>query len=153
MQPEILVSLTSLIGVGLGGALSYLAQLTTQRHTHRREAALQARELAERRRAERLDVLRQFIEATQQAERAAGDKDDSAAWRTAAEEAMDRVWVYERMIFLLFGAALGDRAHAYARALNRALDRTVTEASRWDFVEPLREPKVAFLAAAHEELG
>ena len=65
MQPETLVSLTSLIGVGLGGALSYLAQLTTQRHTHRREATLQSRELEERRRAERLDTLRQFIDATQ----------------------------------------------------------------------------------------
>jgi len=139
--------------VGLGGALSYLAQHTTQRHTHRQEAALQGRELAERRRAERLEVLRQFIEATQRAERAAGDKADSAAWRATAEEAMDGVWVHERMIFLLFGAALYNPAHAYARALNQAQERTITDTSRWDFIEPLREPKVAFLAAAHAELG
>lgn len=149
MQPEILVSVTSLIGVGLGGALSYFAQLTTQRQTHR----LQSRELAERRRVERLEVLRLFIEATQRAERAAGDKEDSAAWRAGADEAMDQVWVHERMIFLLFGAGLYDPAHTYARALNQAQDRTITDTSRWDFIEPLREPKVAFLAAAHAELG
>lgn len=156
MRPEMLVSITSLIGVALGGALSYLAQLTTQRHVSRHETNRQARELAERRRAERLEVLQQFIQATQQAERAAGEKEESSEWWATSEDAMDRLWVQGRMIYLLFGPSLYEPAHAYARALNQAMNREIDPdraTSRWAFIELIDEPKVTFLAAAHTELG
>jgi hypothetical protein len=50
----------SLIGVVLGGgmSMSYLAQLTTVRQAARTEDKRQAGQLAEARRAERLDVRR-----------------------------------------------------------------------------------------------
>ncbi|GAA2082378.1 hypothetical protein [Actinomadura alba] len=148
--------MTSLVGVGVGGALSYLAQLTTQWHVSRHESNRQAKELAERRRTERLEVLRQFIEATQEAERAAGEKEDSSEWWATSENAMDRLWVQGRMIYLLFGPSLYEPAHAYSWALNQAMNREIEPdgaTSRWAFIELIDEPKVAFLAAAHTELG
>jgi hypothetical protein len=156
MRPEIVVSITSLVGVGLGGVLSHLAQHTTQRHVSRHESDRQAKELAERRRTERLDVLQQFIEASQEAERAAGEKEESSEWWATSEDAMDRLWVQGRMIYLLFGPSLYGPAHAYARALNEAMNREIdpqSTTSRWAFIELIDEPKVAFLAAAHTALG
>ncbi|MBC6462552.1 hypothetical protein [Actinomadura sp. HBU206391] len=142
--------------LGKSGSLSYLAQLTTQRQVSRNEANRHAKELAERRRAERLEVLQEFIQATQQAERAAGEKEDSSEWWAASEDAMDRLWVQGRMIYLLFGPSLYEPAHAYARALNQAMNREMDPdgaASRWAFIEVVDGPKIAFLAAAHTELG
>jgi hypothetical protein len=153
MRPEILVSVTSLAGVGLGGGLSYLGQLTTQRHASRHEAARQARDLAEKRRAERLDVLQRFIEATQVAEHAAGEKEETTEWWAASEDAMDRVWMYAEMIYLLFGPSLHAHAHEFARTLNETMNRDIDPDSRWAFVETLQQPRLTFLAAAHAELG
>ncbi|MGW3201124.1 hypothetical protein ACWDBD_42555 [Streptomyces sp. NPDC001118] len=73
MQAQIWASMASLTGVGLGGGLSYLAQLTTQRQALRNEDKRQAKELAEARRAEQLQLLREFVETTQRAERTTED--------------------------------------------------------------------------------
>ncbi|WP_433469502.1 hypothetical protein [Spirillospora sp. CA-128828] len=146
------MSVTSLIGVGLGGGLSYLGQFTAQRQAVRH----QANELADRRRTERLAVLREFIEAVQRAERTAGEKEDTDAWWARSEDAMDAVWIRRSMIKLMFGPSLGDLAQENARALNAAMNRDFDQddaTARWAFTEQLEGPRNAFLRAARAELG
>src|SRR3954462_8575197 len=100
MQAQVWVSVASMIGVVLGGGLSYLTQLTTQRQANRNEDLRQNKGLAGARRAEQLALLRQFIEISQRAERLAEDRDGSSEWKTAAKNVMDDLWACERVIHI-----------------------------------------------------
>jgi hypothetical protein len=150
MQAQVWASIASLIGVGLGGGLSYLAQLTTQRQALRNEDKRQARELAEARRAEQLRLLREFVETAQRAERAAEDRDSTPEWLVGAKDVMDGLWIQERMIHVLFSSGFHQRARAYVKALNDVLWEETADVSIWDHLRP---PKIAFLNAAHRELA
>ena len=150
MQAQVWASIASLIGVGLGGGLSYLAQLTTQRQAIRTEDRRQAKELAEARRAEQLQLLREFVETAQQAERTAEDRSTTPEWFARAKDVMDTLWIHERMIHMLFGSDLHQRARAYVKALNDVLWEESADVSMG---EHLRTPKIAFLNAAHTELA
>ena len=150
MQTQVWISVVSLVGVVLGGGLSYLAQSSAQRRADRSDQRRQANERAEVRRVERLELLRQFIRVAQQAERAAEDRDDTPAWKTSALDILDELWVCERMIHVLFVSPLHDLARAYVRALDHVIWQEPAEGSLWDY---LREPKVAFLGAARDELN
>ncbi|WP_416959394.1 hypothetical protein [Streptomyces sp. Agncl-13] len=104
----------SSIGVVLGGRISYLAQLTTTRQAARTEDKRQAVQLAEARRAERLQVLQEFIQLTQQGTRLAEERYEAPEWSSgrtpewlAAERALiESLWVCERMILVLIGPQL-----------------------------------------------
>jgi hypothetical protein len=151
MQAQVWGPVVSLIGVALGSSVSYLAQLTTQRQTHRSEDKRQARELAEIRRTEQLDLLRQFIQIAQRAERTAEDRHNSPAWHAAAKDVLDDLWINERMFHVLFGRTdLQARARAYVKALNDVIWHNPPDGSMYEY---LRGPKIAFLDAAHAELG
>lgn len=151
MQTQVWVSVVSLTGVLLGSAVSYLAQLTTQRQAHRSEDKRQARELAETRRTEQLDLLRQFIQIAQRAERTAEDRDNGPDWHAAAKDVLDDLWIHERMFHVLFGRTdLHAHARAYVKALNHVIWEHPTDESMYKY---LQGPKVAFLDAAHAELG
>ncbi|MER6569012.1 hypothetical protein ABT288_23225 [Streptomyces sp. NPDC001093] len=149
----------SLIGVVLGGAMSYLAQLTTARQAARSEDQRQAAQLAEARRAERLEVVREFIQLTQQgirlAEERYGAPDWSSGctpqWRAAERDLIERLWVCERMILVLIGPELYQLAWDYASAVNHVLWEDLGESeAAWNH---LRAPMNTFLNAAHERLG
>lgn len=150
MQIQVWVSLLSLIGVVLGGGLSYLAQASAQRRSDRSDQRRRADERAEARRVERLELLRQFIRVAQQAERAAEDRDGTPTWKVSALNIVDELWVCERMIQVLFATPLHDLARAYVLALDHVLWQEPQGVSMWDH---LQGPKVAFLAAAREELS
>lgn len=60
--------------------MSYLAQFTTARQAARTEEKRQATQLAEARRAERLDVIREFIQLTQEGIRLAEDRYEAPDW-------------------------------------------------------------------------
>lgn len=150
MQTQVWVSVFSLIGVVLGGGLSYLVQTSVQRRTERSDQRRQATERAEARRLEQLELLRQFIRVAQQAERAAEERDDTPAWKTTALDVVDELWVCERMIHVLFTSSLHDLARAYVRALDDVVWTEPAEGSLWDH---LQGPKVAFLSAARDELS
>jgi hypothetical protein len=150
MQIQVWASILSLIGVVLGGGLSYLAQASVQRRTDRSDQRRQANERAEARRVERLELLRQFIRVAQQAERAAEDRDNTPAWKASALDVVDELWVCERMIHVLFVTPLHDLARAYVRALDHVLWQEPEGVSMWEY---LQGSKVAFLAAAREELS
>lgn len=148
---QVWLAVLSLIGVVLGGGLSYLVQTTVQRRNERSERRRLAAERVEKRREEQLDLLRQFIRVAQQAERAAEDRDDDDdSWKTAALDVVDELWVCERMIHVLFASDLHGLARAYVKALDHVIWQKPGEGTMWDH---LRGPKVAFLDAARDELS
>ncbi|GAA4582427.1 hypothetical protein GCM10023194_17090 [Planotetraspora phitsanulokensis] len=152
MAADVLVSVASLAGVGLGGGLSYLAQITSLRHAGRTEQWRATAQTAEARRAERLEELRRFIQVTQQGERTAEERraTPTPEWLADARDVMDELWVRERMIHVLFGASLHERARAYVVAINDILWEEQADEPIWDH---LQGPKVAFLDAARAELA
>jgi len=150
MPIQVWVSILSLVGVALGGGLSYLVQASVQRRSDRVDQRRQDHERAETRRVERLELLREFIRVGQRAERASEDRDDTSAWKASARDVLDEVWVCERMIHVLFAAPLHALARAYVHALDHVLWQELEGVSMWDY---LQKPKVAFLTAAREELS
>ncbi|MCS7480403.1 hypothetical protein ACFFQW_16760 [Umezawaea endophytica] len=150
MPIQVWVSILSLVGVALGGGLSYLVQASVQRRADRVDQRRQAHERAEARRVERLELLREFIRVAQQAERAAEDRDGTAAGKASALDVLDGLWVCERMIHVLFAPPLHALAREYVRALDHVVWQEPEGVSLWDY---LQKPKVAFLAAAREELS
>ncbi|MEU6546478.1 hypothetical protein [Streptomyces sp. NPDC046859] len=149
----------SLIGVVLGGGMSFLAQLITTRQATRTEDKRQVTQLAEARRVERLEVIREFIQLTQQGIRLAEERYEAPDWSSgrtpewaAAERLLiERLWICERMILVLIGPELYQVAWNYAGAVHHVLweDLGGSEAA-WDH---LRSPMNIFLNAAHEKLG
>ncbi len=139
--------------------MSYLAQFTTARQAARTEDKRQATQLAEARRAERLDLIREFIQLTQQGIRLAEERYEAPDWSsgrtpewlTAERALIERLWISERMILVLIGPELYQLAWDYAGAVNHVLweDLGGAEAA-WDH---LRGPMNIFLNAAHEKLG
>ncbi|MFJ3672141.1 hypothetical protein ACIPSE_37365 [Streptomyces sp. NPDC090106] len=140
-----------LLGVVVGGGLSYVAQVTTGRLTARAEDRRQALQLAEARRAERLALLREFIALTQEGIRLAERRLDHAPapdpdWRGAARDLIDRLWIAERMVQVLFPPGFYTCARAYATAVDEALwNHPGPPETLWDH---LREPQRRFLAEA-----
>jgi hypothetical protein len=127
-----------------------LVQASVQRRTERSEQRRLATERGEARRVEQLELLREFVRVAQRAERAAEDRDTTPSGKAAALDALDELWVCERMIHILFDSSLHDLARAYVKALDHVLWREFDDGSLWDY---LKGPKVAFLAAARGELS
>jgi hypothetical protein len=150
VETQIWVSVVSLAGVLLGGGISYLVQASTQRRADRRERDLRVDERSEARRAEQVELLRQFIRLAQQAESAAENRDDSPEWKTGALGIVDELWVSERLIHVFVTPLLHERARTYVKALDHVLWEEPTDGTLWDF---LQRPKVAFLDAARAELA
>ncbi|WP_410608435.1 hypothetical protein [Amycolatopsis sp. lyj-109] len=150
MQTQVWLAVLSLTGVLLGGGLSYLVQTSVQRRNERSEQRRLAAARAETRREEQLDLLRQFIRVAQEAERAAENRKKTPSRQTTALDALDELWVCERMIHVLFASNLHGLARAYVKALDHVLWQELEDGSLWDH---LRGPKVAFLDAARDELS
>jgi len=148
-----------LAGVVVGGALTYLTQFSTARLTSKNEDRRRADQRAEERRVEQMQLLRDFITIAQEGVRIAEKReiaDDWAAattqeWLAAARDVIDRLFVTERMIQVLFPPDLYECARAYATTVNRVMWREpaaiAANGSLWDV---LQDPQVAFLAAARE---
>lgn len=147
--------MTSLGGVAIGGGLSYLVQHTTQRMTARIERRKQELALTESRRAERLAMVERFVSVGAEAERAAFSRpaqwQDGEDWPSRTKAVMDRFWVAERMIRLLFPISVYEAARAYFLVLNGAVWQGVPEGQ--SVRDLLEEPRLNFLDAAREALG
>jgi hypothetical protein len=142
-------------GVALGGALSFLVQHTTQRSAERAEQQRHRLALSETRRAERLASLERFVEVAAEAERCAFTRPpawtDSDPWNVNTQAVMNRLWVAERMIRLLFPLPVHDAARAYFLDLNRVVWNGLPEGeSVRDYLE---DNRLAFLDAARAALG
>lgn len=125
MAGELVTAVTSLGGVALGGGLSYLVQSNSQRMAARTEQRRQQTALVEARRTERLTHLERFIAVAAEAERTAfgrpSDWDPDGPWPTAAQDVMNRLWVAERMLQVLYPADVYASARAYFERINRAV--------------------------------
>ncbi|MDG4832495.1 hypothetical protein O7627_24765 [Solwaraspora sp. WMMD1047] len=154
MTVEIWTAVTSLGGVAIGGGLSYLVQRTTQRTAVQIEQRKQELALAESRRAERLAMVERFVDVAAEAERCAFTRpaqwQDGDAWPTRAQDVMNRFWVAERMIRLLFPTPVHDAARAYFLLLNGAVWEG--EPNGPAVRDLLEEPRLRFLDAAREAL-
>ena len=114
MVSSIWVTVTSLVGVVVGGALSMFSQRFAERSAARRHAAT----ILEGRRGERLAHLVAFIEIAQQAERLATSvhqhnaAGDIVVERT--EATLDELWVRLRAVQLVCPSEVGDAARTLA---------------------------------------
>ncbi|GIE48799.1 hypothetical protein Ani05nite_23330 [Amorphoplanes nipponensis] len=155
MAADTWTALTSLAGVTLGGGLSFLVQRSTQRTVARTEQRKLEVTRADARRAERLALLERFIGAAAEAERQAFGRppdpfDPEGAWAVAAQAVMDRLWVAERMVRVLFPLPVHDAARVYFLVLNGAVWQGVPagESAR----DLLEGPRLAFLDEARAAL-
>ncbi|MET7833406.1 hypothetical protein [Micromonospora sediminicola] len=154
MSVEVWTAVTSLGGVAIGGGLSYLVQHSTQRTAARAEQRRQELARAESRRAERLALVERFVGVAAEAERCAFTRpdrwSDGEEWPTRTQEVMNRLWVAERMVRLLFPVPVHDAARAYFLLLNGAVWEGVPEAL--SVRDVLEQPRLDFLDAAREAL-
>ncbi|MET7688408.1 hypothetical protein ABZT06_10575 [Streptomyces sp. NPDC005483] len=155
MSGQVWVSLISLGGVALGGVLSYLVQHRTQQSADRAERQRRQLAVSEARRAERLALLERFIEVGAEAERAAfsrpTDHDRTDPWYLTTSDAMNRLWVAERLIRVQFPLPVHEAARAYFLDLNRTVWEGLPEGeSVRDYLEANR---LAFLDAARGAMG
>jgi len=154
MAGDLLTAITSLGGVALGGGLSYLVQNNTQRLTARTEQRKQDVTRAENRRAERLTHLERFVVVAAEAERTAferpADWSPGDAWSNSAQEVMNRLWVAERMLQVLYPDDVHTAARTYFERLNRAVWDGVSDLDH--LYAELDELRGTFLAAARSAL-
>ena len=147
---DLATAIVSLGGVALGGGLSYLVQVNTQRVGALTELRKQAGAKEESRRAERLTHLERFIAVAADAERVAFERPDKwqpgDVWSNAAQETMNRLWVAERMLQVLFPLPVHVAARAYYFRINRAVWDGVTDME--DLYAELDELRDGFLNAA-----
>ncbi|MET9498464.1 hypothetical protein [Streptomyces sp. NPDC006552] len=155
MSGQVWVSLISLGGVVLGGALSYLVQHRTQLSAERAEQQRQQNALSETRRGERLALLERFIEVGAEAERAAfrrpSEWEDTDAWFLTTRDAMNKLWVAERLLRIQFPLPVHDAARAYCLDLNRAVWEGLPDGE--NVRDYLEDNRLAFLDAARAVMG
>jgi hypothetical protein len=140
--------------VAIRGLLSYVVQHATQRAADRTERERQVTALAESRRAERLALVERFVQVAAEAERCAfgrpPDWTDGDAWHLQTQSVMDRLWVAERLVRLLFPPGVHDAARAYFLDLNQVVWHGLPGGS---IREHLEANRLAFLDAARPAIG
>ncbi len=155
MAADLWTSVVSLAGVALGGGLTALAQRATQRSAERAEERRQTAATTESRRAEQIDVLKEFLSCAQAAERAAYGRpdpwgDDEDGWMTQTGPVMTALWTASGKVTLLCDEALREPVRTYGHALNAAVWRDIGDV---EVNEHLEEAKTAFMNAARASLA
>ncbi|MER5257351.1 hypothetical protein [Streptomyces sp. NPDC002855] len=155
MSGDVWGPVLSLAGVVLGGGLTAFAQRATQRSAERTEQRRQAVAEAESRRAEQLEVLKEFVAKAQEAERVAYSRpepwgDDENGWMTGAGPVMTALWTASGNVMLLCDEALHEPVRLYGYALNQAVWRGIGDTA---VNEHLETHKAAFMTAARESLA
>lgn len=121
MVSTVWVTVTSLLGVVTGGAVSLLTQRLAERSAAHRHTA----EILEGRREDRLAKIIAFIESAQEAERVAislhkhGASGD--AWVARREAVLDQLWIRVRAVQLLCPNDVSEAAHALAVTLHTVI--------------------------------
>lgn len=143
-----------MVGLILGGVLTFITQQTMQRATERTEKRKRAEERAEARRTEQIQTLMEFIRFAHEAEGVAharpGSWELDDAWYQTARRAMDGLRVAEKSVELLCHVSLLAPTASYERALNLAVWQKRDDIPLGERLEPF---KSAFLTAARYSLG
>ena len=146
--------IASMVGVIVGGGLSFLTQRTTLRASERAEERKRLASVAEARRAEQIQALTEFIRFAHEAEGVAHARpatwEVGDAWYRTARPAMDGLRVAEKSVELLGHSSLQPPTARYGRALNQAVWQEHDDTPVADRIEPARS---AFLTAARRSLG
>ena len=138
MVSTIWVTVTSLVGVIIGGMLSLISQRIVERSAARRHAAT----ILEARREERLVKLIAFIETAQEAERtainlhrhnASGD-----AWIQRTDAVLDQLWVRLRAVQLLCPSEVSAAARTLAGQAHTVVRHGPGDQSVTEFLRPSR---------------
>ncbi|MFW3475525.1 hypothetical protein ACN24M_30515 [Streptomyces microflavus] len=151
MAADLWTSVVSLVGVALGGGLTALAQRATQRSAERVEERRQAVATTESRRAEQIEVLKEFVACAQAAERTAYRRpepwgDDENGWMTQTGPVMTA----SGNVTLLCDEALREPVTTYGRALHAAVWRDIGDI---EVNEHLEAAKTTFMNAARTSLA
>lgn len=145
--------IASMLGVILGGVLTFLTQRTMQRAAERSEERRRGADLAEARRAEQIQALMEFIRFAHEAEGIAHARpvtwELGDAWYQTARPAMDGLRIAEKSVELLCHSSLLEPTASYERALNQAVWQEHDGTPLGERLEPF---KSAFLAAARYSL-
>ncbi|MFI0513517.1 hypothetical protein ACH3Y9_18300 [Streptomyces sp. WSLK1-5] len=130
---------------------------TGHRQTRRAERAEERRQqiaVSQARRAECLALLERFIEVSAEAERAAysrpADHEHTDPWFLTTSEAMNRLWVAERLVRVQFPLPVHQAARAHFLDLNRTVWEGLPEGE--SVRDHLEANRPAFLDAARETL-
>ncbi|WP_328460074.1 hypothetical protein [Streptomyces sp. NBC_00448] len=155
MAGDVWASALPLVGVALGGGLAAYVERAAQRSAERVEERRQASVTAESRRAEQLQVLKDFIMSAQAAESAAYSRpepwgDDESGWMTRSKAVMVSLWTASGNVMLLCDESLQEPVRAYGHALNQAVWREIGDV---EVNEHLETRKAAFMTAAREALA
>ncbi|MFF0187728.1 hypothetical protein [Streptomyces sp. NPDC005244] len=114
-------TLAPLLGVLLGGLVSWMAQHAVGRATERAETRRSLRERAEARRSERLTQLIDFLRTVQEGERVAVDhyhhQVADEQWQARARQTIDRMWVAQKTIHMLCAPEVNEAARRLAFAV------------------------------------
>ncbi|MEU9988308.1 hypothetical protein AB0E10_16230 [Streptomyces sp. NPDC048045] len=153
MAGDLWTPVISMVGVAVGGALTFLTQRTTQRAADQGEERRRAAALAEERRAEQIRTVLEFTRFALEAEGVAHARPSQwevgDEWYRTARPAMDGLRIAENGVQLLCAPGLHAPATAYARALNQAVWQERDEGSLAERLEPF---KSEFLAVARGSL-
>ncbi|MDN3254191.1 hypothetical protein ACFW4O_00450 [Streptomyces mutabilis] len=153
MAGDLWTPVASMVGVAVGGGLTYLTQLTTQRAADRAEEQRRTAALAEERRAERIRTVLEFVRFALEAEGVAHARplqwEVGDEWYRTARPAMDGLRIAENGVQLLCAPDLHAPATAYTRALNQAVWQEGDGTSVAELLEPF---KAEFLAVARRSL-
>ncbi|GGO92084.1 hypothetical protein GCM10012280_41460 [Wenjunlia tyrosinilytica] len=150
----------SLMGVVVGGLLSFAAQETSRRSSERTEEQRRDSEIAEKRRDNRVSHLVEFLVAAQAAERVAADRGPQPpldeGWQVLANQSIDRLWVLQKTIHMLCAPHVNEAARGLCFALQEVIKNGPDDSGE-PFAEQvaahIRPSRRAFLDAAHEYLG
>lgn len=143
-----------MIGVAVGGGLTYLTQRTTQRAADRTEERRRAATLTEERRAEQIRTVLEFVRFALEAEGVAHARpprwEVGDEWYRTARPTVDSLRIAEKGVQLLCAPGLHIPTTAYALALNQAVWQEHDGVSVTQRLEPF---KAEFLAVARSGLA
>jgi hypothetical protein len=153
MTSALWTPLGSMIGVVVGGGLTFFSQRTVQRASERADARQRESGVAEARRAEQIEILTQFLGFVYEAEGAAHARpahwtvgDD---WYKIARPAMDGLRIAEDTVKLVCALSLSGPVTVLSRAFNHVVWQERGEVTIAEYLQPAKQE---FLAAARSGL-
>jgi hypothetical protein len=154
MASEWWTPVATMVGVVVGGGLTYATQRTTLRAAERTDERNRRTAVAEARRSEQIQALMDFVRYAQEAEGVAHARPESwdrgDEWYRTARPAVDGLRMARQRIDLVCPASTREPAQTYEHALNQVVWRDHGDQVVADRLQPAKE---RFIATARDSLG